>query len=106
MGIQAKGERILLMFDVSASVLHKAENGGVPLSKIKDETLQLLAQLPINARFDIVQFVRNYKPFQKELIPATPANRETAKKWVESEWNESGQMPASGSGVVAPTPMA
>jgi hypothetical protein len=104
LGINTKGERILLMFDVSDSVLHKAADGGVPLSKIKEETLQMITTLPINARFNIVQFVRNYKPFQQELIPATPANRELAKQWMESEWNESGSLPRGGRGVVDPTP--
>ena len=47
MGIESKGKRILLIFDVSASVLNKARKSGTSLGKIKEETVSLLQQLPI-----------------------------------------------------------
>lgn len=96
-GIQATGKRILLLFDVSGSVVNKAAKAGVPLSKIKEETATLVSKLPINARFGIIQFTQNYKPFNAELVPATDANRAAALKWIETEWVESGTMAASGS---------
>ena len=96
MGIESTGRRILLIFDVSASVLNKARKRGVSLSKIKEETIALLHQLPINARFGIIQFTQNFKAFREELIPATDLNRSKAKGWIEDEWVETGTMPASG----------
>jgi hypothetical protein len=96
MGIESTGRRILLIFDVSASVLNKARKRGVSLSKIKEETIALLHQLPINARFGIIQFTQNFKAFSEELIPATDSNRSKAKSWIEDEWVETGTMPASG----------
>jgi hypothetical protein len=96
MGIESTGRRILLIFDVSASVLNKARKRGVSLSKIKEETIALLHQLPINARFGIIQFTQNFKAFREELIPATDLNRSKAKSWIEDEWVETGTMPASG----------
>ncbi len=96
MGIESTGRRILLIFDVSASVLNKARKRGVSLSKIKEETMALLHQLPINARFGIIQFTQNFKAFREELIPATDLNRSKAKSWIEDEWVETGTMPASG----------
>jgi len=95
MGIQSNGKRILLLFDVSTSVANKAAKSGVPLSKIREETLTLLKQLPISSRFGIIQFTQNYKPFNKELVPATDPNREAAQKWMETEWVEAGTMAAS-----------
>lgn len=95
-GIQSTGKRILLIFDVSTSVVHKANTAGVPLSKIKEETADLIRKLPITARFGIIQFTRNYKPFNSELVPATDQNRADALEWIDSEWVESGMMPASG----------
>jgi hypothetical protein len=95
MGIESTGKRILLIFDVSASVLNKARKRGVSLSKIKEETIALLHQLPINARFGIIQFTQNFKAFAEELIPATDLNRSKAKSWIEEEWVETGTMPAS-----------
>lgn len=92
MGIQSQGKRILLLFDVSLSVTNKAAKSGVPLSKIREETQKLLSKLPINARFGLIQFTQNFKPFREELLPATDPNREAATRWLEDEWEESGSM--------------
>lgn len=94
-GIQSTGKRILLLFDVSGSVVNKASAAGVPLSKIQDETSELISKLPISARFGIIQFTQNYKPFNKELVPATDQNRAAALEWIKSEWVETGTMSAS-----------
>ncbi len=104
MGVEARGKRILLMFDVSTSVVNKANKSSMPLARIKEETIQMIEKLPVDARFGIIQFVRNYKMFQPELIPATQTNRDLAKEWIETQWNESGMMPRNGKGVIAPEP--
>jgi hypothetical protein len=96
MGVQSEGSKILLIFDVSTSVVNKATKAGVPLSKIKEETSALIGKLPISSRFGVIQFTRNYKPFKDELLPATDQNRAEGVAWVESEWVESGMMQASG----------
>ena len=103
-GIKTEGMRIIMLFDVSASVLNKAQASGLPLSKIKEETLKLIKTLPLNARYSLVQFVRNYKPFSKELVAATPPNRERSVQWMETEWNESGMLGARSAGVHTATP--
>jgi len=103
-GIKTEGSRILLLFDVSASVLNKARASGLPLAKIKEETLKLIATLPLNARYSLVQFVRNYKPFSDELVAATPQNRERSVQWVETEWNETGMLGARVKGVRTASP--
>lgn len=104
MGIKTNGQRILLLFDVSASVAHKANASSMPLTKIKEETLDMINKLPADSRFGIIQFVRNYKMFQPELTPATQPNRELARTWIETEWKETGTMPRNGKGVISPTP--
>jgi hypothetical protein len=95
MGIESKGKRILLIFDVSTSVLNKARKTGISLAKIKEETISLLQQLPINARFGLIQFTQNFKAFREELLAATDANRVAAKTWIEEEWVATGSMQAS-----------
>lgn len=94
-GIESKGKRILLIFDVSTSVVNKANKVGVPLSKLQEETINLISKLPISSRFGIIQFTQNYKPFKNELVPATTPNRDEALKWIKEEWVESGTMQAS-----------
>ena len=95
LGIQSSGQRILLLFDVSSSVTHKAAKAGVPLEKIQQETISLIGKLPITSKFGIIQFTQNYKPFSKELLPATDNNRAAAVNWVESEWVTKGGMSES-----------
>lgn len=95
MGIESTGKRVLLIFDVSASVLNKARKRGISLERIKEETIALLEQLPINARFGIIQFTQNFKAFREELVAATDANRSAAKEWIEDEWVATGSMQAS-----------
>ena len=95
LGVQSTGKRILLLFDVSTSVLNKASGAGIPLEKIQEETLNLIAKLPITARFGLIQFTQNYKPFNRELVPATDTNRAAATEWVKNEWVTTGTMGAS-----------
>jgi hypothetical protein len=95
LGIQSSGQRILLLFDVSLSVTHKAAKAGVPLEKIQQETINLIGKLPITSKFGIIQFTQNYKPFSKELLPATDNNRAAAVNWVQSEWVTKGSMSES-----------
>jgi hypothetical protein len=95
LGVQSTGQRILLLFDVSSSVTNKAESAGMPLEKIQEETLNLIAKLPITARFGIIQFTQNYMAFNKELLPATDPNRAAATEWVNNEWVTTGSMSAS-----------
>lgn len=104
LGIQSEGKRIVLLFDVSGSVVNKANSSGLPMSKIKDETIKLIENLPIDARFGLIQFVRNYKPFHSQLTAATDGNKTAAAEWVRTQWSESGTMPASGRGVIKKEP--
>ena len=90
MGIESEGTRILFMFDVSTTVVNKAEKIGMPLSKVREETSKLIDTLPLNARFGLIQFIRYYKPFKNELLVATKANKELAQKWIDESWSESG----------------
>ncbi len=85
-GVQATGQRILLLFDVSSSVVNKANAAGIPSNASRQETLKLLEGLPINAQFSIIQFTGNYMPFTEELVAATPANKDLAKQWVREKW--------------------
>jgi hypothetical protein len=92
MGIQSSGKRILLMFDISGSVVNKAAGSGMPISRIKEEAMDLISKLPASSRFGIVIFTQNYKVFQDELVPATDPNRAAVKDWIETKWTEAGTL--------------
>ncbi|HRQ90231.1 MAG TPA: hypothetical protein PLA50_15635 [Bacteroidia bacterium] len=99
-GVQAQGDRVLLLFDVSASVVNKANAAGIPLERIQEETLRLIDSLPISSQFSLIQFTGNYLPFTEELIAASPGNKQFARQWVLDKWVKGGTMSASSSGVV------
>ena len=102
LGIQSSGRRILLLFDISKSVVSKAAKSGMPITKIKDETLHLIDKLPSTSRFGIIQFSQNYQLFRPELVPANDANRDAVREWVKNEWVETGSLPARGNVVRNP----
>jgi hypothetical protein len=104
MGIQASGRRIVFLFDVSGSVVNKSAASGMPMSRIREETIAFLDRLGINSRFALVQFVRNYKKFRDEMLPATDPNKEAAREWINTQWSETGTMSAGGKGVVSELP--
>jgi len=101
-GIRTQASRALLIFDISQSVLTKANRAGVPMSKVKDETLALLDNVGIDFHFGLVQMARNYMLFEQELVPATDGNKQRAREWIEKEWIEEGQMPRKRSVVSNP----
>ncbi|MBP6602182.1 MAG: VWA domain-containing protein [Verrucomicrobiales bacterium] len=98
-GVKAQGDRILLLFDVSSSVVNKAAAAGIPLERIQEETVKMIGALPISSEFSLIQFTGNYMPFTEELIAATPGNKDLAKKWVQEKWVTSGSMSSSTAGV-------
>lgn len=99
-GVKAQGDRILLLFDVSASVVNKAEKAGIPLERIQEETIKMIGTLPISSQFSLIQFTGNYMPFTEELIAATPGNKGLAQQWVGEKWVTSGTMSSASKSVV------
>ncbi len=85
LGIQTTAKRVLILYDISASVVRAAERAGYSMDKIRDETKALLQHLSVNTRFDLAQFARNYAFFKTEMLPATDPNRAAANQWFD-EW--------------------
>jgi hypothetical protein len=93
LGVESTGQRIMMLFDVSGTVATKAAAAGIPVEKIQEELINMINKLPITARFTVYQFASNYKPFSKELVPASPKNKEAAVNWIKSEWIFGGGVP-------------
>lgn len=103
LGISSKGRRIMLMFDVSGSVVNKAAKSNTPMSDIKQKTIELIDGLGISSSFNLMQFTRNYMLFQDEMVAASDPNKEAARSWVKDKWTEQGQMSAGGGVISNPT---
>lgn len=96
LGIEDHGERILILFDVSVTVVNKARRSGVPMGRIRDEAMELIRNLQPNMRFGLIQFSRIYETFHDALIPASKGNRERAVEWMHHSFaNEAGTIPGA-----------
>jgi hypothetical protein len=101
-GLETKGRSVVILFDISQSVLTKAQKSGVPIEKIRDETSKLINAISINTSFGLIQFSRNYQPFKKELVAPTDENKQAAQQWLQTEFRTTGSL--GGSGVVYTRP--
>jgi len=104
MGMEASGQRILLMYDISTTVVNAATRAGMPMDNILQETKRLLEGLGINTRFAMVQFARNYAFFNKEMLPATDQNRAAAVEWLDRWFVTEGSMKQNTPGMVRGSP--
>ena len=86
LGVDSTGQRILLMIDISGTVVNKAAKAGISPEKLREELIALINKLPITSRFSIIQYAGNYKPFSKELVPASQPNKTLALDWIQNEW--------------------
>lgn len=104
LGIKTSARRIVIMYDISTTVVNSARRANIPFEKIREETLEMLGNLSINSAFGLVQFARNYAFFQPELLPATDPNRAKAKEWLERWFAVDGSMPRGTPGLVTGGP--
>jgi hypothetical protein len=81
-GIEDTGQRIIIMVNTSASVVHKADRRGVTIDRIQQEMIDLVEGLDPNVLFGIIQFSQGVRSFETFLAPATRANKEAVKQWV------------------------
>ena len=95
LGINDNASRVLIVFDISGSVVNAMESSGIPMSEIKKETIQLIEELNANTLFGMIQHSRQYQLFESALIPATQSNKEKAIRWIEDEFTTSGYLSGS-----------
>jgi len=94
-GEPADGLRVVLLFDVSRSVVNESAKSGLPMAKIKEEVVRVVDSLKPSTRFNVVQFTRNYLPFQESMVPADEKHRKSFQTWVREKWNDSGKLSAT-----------
>jgi len=94
-GIEDKAEKVIIAFDISGSVLRKAELSGVPITQIKKEARSLIDNFNGNTLFNLIQFSRNYDRFQDYLVPASSGNKKAASHWLETEFRTDGRSASS-----------
>lgn len=81
-GIEDSGQRILILFDNSATVWNKASAAGVSTDAFVAELSQLIDGLNANTLFGLVPFAQQVGTFKDYMIAAGARNRAAAKQWV------------------------
>ena len=85
LGVNTEGKRVLLLIDVSQTVLKNANSAGYPYSKVGEEAQKLLQGLPVTARFGMAEFNEMHlSPFRESLVPNGATNRNAAVPWIAS----------------------
>ena len=81
-GIEDRGERILILFDNSATVWNKASEAGVSTDAFVRELSALVDGLNANTLFGIIPFARQVGTFRDYMIAAGARNKVAAKRWL------------------------
>lgn len=81
-GIEDRGQRILILFDNSATVWNKASAAGISTDAFVAELSQLIDGLNANTMFGLVPFAQQVGTFKDYMIAAGARNRAAAKQWV------------------------
>ncbi len=95
MGVSGGGERIVVCFDISQSVLTNMGKTKYDINKVKEETQKLIESLHVLTMFGIIQHARNWDAFDRNLSPATPDNKAAVTEWLKTKFRTDGK---SGSG--------
>lgn len=104
LGVQTNAKRIVLMFDISKTVAGAASKAGMPMERIREETIRLVESLGVNTRFGLVEFARNYAFFKPDLLPSTAANRNAAIHWLNTFFATEGTLPKGLPNIVTGSP--
>ena len=99
MGMKSEGSRVLLIFDISTTVVNKANKAGIPFDRIKEETIKMVEGLTPNMRFGLIQFSRAFRPYPEQLMVATKGNKDKAITWINENWRED-SLPRNLKGVI------
>ena len=102
LGVNISGKRVLLLIDVSQTVIRNARKAGFPYEKVAEEAQKLIKGLPITARFGMAEFNElELSPFKESLVPNGATNRNSANPWIVS--NLTGGTPDAPNNLVQPS---
>ena len=83
-GIEDSGQRILILFDNSSSVMNKASKAGVSTTRFVEELNSLINGLNANTLFGLIPFSRDVGAFRDYMVAAGMRNKRAATDWITS----------------------
>ena len=82
-GLEAEGERIVILFDNSSTVWKRAKAVGVSSDRFVAELTRMIEDFGVNTEFALIPFAQKVGTFKDYLIPATQSNRLAAITWLQ-----------------------
>lgn len=80
-GLPLISDRIAILFDMSGSMWEKRADGKTRKQNVEQELERTLKALPSHARFNLIPYTRQPLPWEKALVPASPANVQRGLEW-------------------------
>ncbi len=90
LGVSDVGERIVICFDISKSVVNNMAKAGLDILEVKQETRKLVDSFNSLTMFGLIQHARNYDAFDLNLRPATVENKRLAWQWMDTKFRTDG----------------
>ncbi len=85
-GIKSTGENIVFIVDVTRSMLEPKRGDVWGFNRVKEEIGNMIDGLSPGTLFNIYAYERGLDVYSVRPMPATPENKEAAKKWINQYW--------------------
>ena len=84
-GVEIYSLRVVFVIDVSGSMDELVKNGNVSkIDLVKEELIRLVREMRPETRFCIIAFSDKIVPHARRLVPATPANKTKAIRFIRN----------------------
>ena len=81
-GVRARGERVFLIIDVSASMLEDLRGGYNGFKLVKDEVGRMIKNLSPGTFFNVGTFAHSFDQFKDGMVLASTDNKQAAISWL------------------------
>jgi hypothetical protein len=88
-GVSARGERVFLLVDVSASMLEDLRGGHNGFKLVKDELGRMIKGLAPGTFFNVGAFAHSFDTFKDRMVLASADNKAAALSWL-AQYNTPG----------------
>lgn len=91
LGIDDEATRIVIAFDISASVVNNMAKAGWEIDTLLAETKRVIEGMNANTLVNLIQFSRDYEVFSPHPVPATKANKGALASWLNEHFVRNGR---------------
>jgi hypothetical protein len=83
-GTQATGQKIVIVIDVSGSMV-RGKKSGKSYAVLENEVIRVLQDMELKASFGLIVFSREAKAYRPQLVKATSEEKERGAAWLKKK---------------------